>query len=163
MADTGVGEERKVVTILFADVTGSTALGEQLDPERLRSLLGAYFAAMAAIIESWGGSVEKYIGDAVMAAFGVPTVREDDAERALHAALEMGTRLETLNVEFERAHHITLEVRMGVNSGEVMAPTGAAPTQQLVAGDAVNVAARLEQAAAPGTILVGERTYRAAR
>jgi class 3 adenylate cyclase len=156
-------EQRKVVTILFADVIGSTALGEQLDPERLRTVLGAYFKAMAEVIGSWGGTVEKYVGDAIMAVFGVPAVREDDAERALHAALEMGTRLTELNAEFERAHHITLEVRVGVNSGEVVAPTGPAPTQRIVAGDAVNVAARLEQAAAPGTILVGERTYRAAR
>ena len=156
-------EQRKLVTILFADVIGSTALGEQLDPERLRAVLGAYFKAMAEVIGSWGGTVEKYVGDAIMAVFGVPAVREDDAERALHAALEMGTRLAELNAEFGRAHHITLEVRVGVNSGEVVAPTGPAPTQRIVAGDAVNVAARLEQAAAPGTILVGERTYRAAR
>jgi len=162
-AGRGSGEARKIVTILFADVTGSTALGEQLDPERLRALLGAYFAAMASIIESWGGTVEKYIGDAVMAIFGVPTVREDDAERALHAALEMRTRLAELNVEFERQHHVVLEVRIGVNTGEVVAPMGPAPDQGLVAGDAVNVAARLEQAAEPGMILVGERTRSAAR
>jgi len=157
------GEQRKVVTILFADVIGSTALGEQLDPERLRTVLGAYFKAMADVIGSWGGTVEKYVGDAIMAVFGVPAVREDDAERALHAALEMGTRLGALNADFDRAHHITLEVRIGVNSGEVVAPTGPAPTQRIVAGDAVNVAARLEQAAPPGEVLVGERTYRAAR
>jgi class 3 adenylate cyclase/tetratricopeptide (TPR) repeat protein len=157
------GEARKIVTILFADVTGSTSLGEQLDPERLRALLRAYFAAMAAVIESWGGSVEKYIGDAVMAVFGIPTVREDDVVRALQATLEMRTRLAELNVDFERQHHVTLQVRIGVNTGEVVAPTGAAPDQGLVAGDAVNVAARLEQVAEPGTILVGERTRLAAR
>ena len=83
------GQERKIVTILFADVTGSTALGDQLDPERLRALLGAYFRTMAAVVEAWGGTVEKFIGDAIMAVFGVPSVREDDAARALHAALEM--------------------------------------------------------------------------
>ena len=126
-------------------------------------MLGTYFKAMAEVIGSWGGTVEKYVGDAIMAVFGVPAVREDDAERALHAALEMGTRLAELNVEFDRAHHITLQVRVGVNSGEVVAPMGPAPTQRIVAGDAVNVAARLEQAAPPGTTLVGERTYRAAR
>ncbi|HTE65998.1 MAG TPA: adenylate/guanylate cyclase domain-containing protein, partial [Candidatus Binatia bacterium] len=134
VAGPGSGEARKIVTILFADVTGSTSLGEQLDPERLRALLGAYFAAMAAVIESWGGTVEKYIGDAVMAVFGVPTVREDDAERALHAALEMRTRLAELNVDFERQHHVTLQVRIGVNTGEVVAPIGAAPEHGLVAG-----------------------------
>ncbi|HJP64912.1 MAG TPA: adenylate/guanylate cyclase domain-containing protein, partial [Actinomycetota bacterium] len=82
-------EERKLATILFADVTGSTALGERLDPERLRSLLSTYFSAMAAIIESWGGTVEKFIGDAVMAVWGVPTAHEDDAERAVRAGLDL--------------------------------------------------------------------------
>lgn len=159
----GSGEARKVVTILFADVTGSTSLGEQLDPERLRTLLAAYFAAMAAVIEAWGGTVEKYIGDAVMAVFGVPTVREDDAQRAVHAALEMQARLAELNVDFERQHHVTLQVRIGLNTGEVVAPTGDAARHGLVAGDAVNVAARLEQAAEPGMILVGERTRSATR
>jgi predicted ATPase/class 3 adenylate cyclase len=163
VAGPGSAEARKIVTILFADVTGSTSLGEQLDPERLRALLGAYFAAMAAVIESWGGTVEKYIGDAVMAVFGVPTVREDDAQRALHAALEMRTRLAELNVDFERQHHVALQVRIGVNTGEVVAPIGAGQQHGLVAGDAVNVAARLEQAAEPGMILVGERTRSAAR
>ena len=157
------GEQRKVVSILFADVTGSTSLGEQLDPERLRALLGSYFGEMASVIQSWGGTVEKYIGDAIMAVFGVPIVREDDAERALHAAIEMGERLELLNEGFERDHRVRLQIRIGVNTGEVVAPVGSAPEQLIVTGDAVNVAARLEQAAAPGTILVGERTYLASR
>jgi class 3 adenylate cyclase/tetratricopeptide (TPR) repeat protein len=151
------------VTILFADVTGSTALGERLDPERVRSLLTAYFAAMSALIESWGGTVEKFIGDAVMAAFGVPIVREDDPERALRAALAMLSRLEELNRDFEQRHGVTLQIRIGVNTGEVIAPVGGQLEQMIVSGDAVNVAARLEQAAEPGTILVGERTYLAAR
>jgi class 3 adenylate cyclase len=159
MADRGVGEERKVVTILFADVIGSTALGEQLDPERLRALLGVYFAAMASIIESWGGTVEKYIGDAVMAVFGIPVVHEDDPERALRAALEMRHRLDELNADFERQHQVTLGVRIGTNTGEVIAPGGPAPDQGFVAGDAVNTAQRLEAAADPGEILVGERTF----
>src|SRR5947207_11154708 len=94
------GEQRKVVSILFADVTGSTKLGEQLDPERLRALLGQYFGAMASVIEFWGGEVEKFIGDAVMAVFGIPSMHEDDPERALHAALEMQARLVELNPEF---------------------------------------------------------------
>src|SRR5258706_7436410 len=149
-----VTEQRKIVTLLFADVTGSTALGDQLDPERLRALLGAYFGAMAAVIESWGGVVEKYIGDAILAVFGIPTVREDDAERALHAALEMGTRLAELNEQFERDHRVTLQVRIGVNSGEVVSPTGPAPEQRIVAGDPVNVPAPPEQAAQPGADLV---------
>ena len=156
-------EQRKVVSILFADVTGSTSLGEQLDPERLRALLGLYFGEMTQVISSWGGTVEKYIGDAIMAVFGVPTVREDDADRALHAALEMGERLQSLNEGFERDHRVRLQIRIGVNTGEVVAPVGSAPEQLIVTGDAVNVAARLEQAAAPGTVLVGERTYLASR
>jgi class 3 adenylate cyclase/energy-coupling factor transporter ATP-binding protein EcfA2 len=156
-------EERKLVTILFADVTGSTALGERLDPERLRSLLNTYFSAMSAAIESWGGTVEKFIGDAIMAAFGVPLVREDDAERALRAALDMLARLEDLNHDFEQRHGVILQIRIGVNTGEVIAPIAGPADQMIVAGDAVNVAARLEGAAEPGTVLVGERTYLAAR
>ena len=163
MADRGVGEERKVVTILFADVIGSTALGEQLDPERLRALLGVYFSAMSSIITSWGGTVEKYIGDAIMAVFGVPVVHEDDPERALHAVLEMRDRLEELNADFERQHQVILNVRIGVNTGEVIAPVGDAADQAFVAGDPVNTAQRLEATAEPGEILVGERTYGAAR
>jgi len=161
-ADSAV-EERKLVTVLFADVTGSTELGERLDPERLRALLDAYFSAMAAAITSWGGTVEKFIGDAVMAVFGVPVVREDDAARALQAALEMLARLDALNHEFLERHGVTLRIRIGVNSGEVIAPVGTALEQLIVTGDAVNVAARLEQAAEPGTVLVGERTYMATR
>jgi class 3 adenylate cyclase len=158
------GEERKLATILFADVTGSTELGEQLDPERLRVLLGSYFAAMAEIIAAWGGTVEKYIGDAIMAVFGVPLAREDDARRALHAAIEMRARLEHLNADLLARHGITLAVRLGITTGEVISPADAhAAGQMLVTGDPVNAAARLEQMAEPGTILVGERTYLAGR
>ena len=142
-------------------MTGSTALGDQLDPERLRALLGAYFRTMSAVVESWGGSVEKFIGDAVMAVFGVPNVREDDASRALQAALEMRQRLVELNQQLTRDHNVTLQIRTGVNTGEVIAPMDDAPSQRIVAGDAVNVAARLEQVAEPGSILVGERTHAA--
>jgi class 3 adenylate cyclase/tetratricopeptide (TPR) repeat protein len=151
-------EERKLVTILFADITGSTGLGERFDPERWRVLLQRFFSVMAASIEAWGGTVQKFAGDAVMATFGVPIVREDDAERALRAAWEMLERLNELNAEFKRRHDVTLAIRIGVNTGDVMA----AADQLMVIGDAVNVAARLEQMAGPGTILVGERTYGAA-
>ncbi len=155
------GEERKLVTVLFADLTGSTALGEQLDPERLRSLLAEYFAAMAAVIESWGGVVEKYIGDAVMAVFGIPVALEDDAERALRAALNMQERLSELNDEIAERHGIRLAVRIGVNSGEVIA--GLERDQFMVTGDVVNVAARLQQTAGEGDVVAGERTYLATR
>ncbi|HYS02628.1 MAG TPA: adenylate/guanylate cyclase domain-containing protein, partial [Candidatus Eisenbacteria bacterium] len=151
-------EERKLVTVLFADVIGSTALSEGLDPERLRTVLDAYFKAMAEVIAVWGGTVEKFIGDAIVAVFGVPTVREDDAERALRAALDMLTRLDQLNGQLQRAHGVSLQIRIGVNTGEVLAATQNGLDQRLVAGDAVNVAARLQAAAEPGTVLVGERT-----
>jgi class 3 adenylate cyclase/tetratricopeptide (TPR) repeat protein len=155
-------DERKLVTILFADVVGSTELGERLDPERLQVLLAGYFRAMTAIIQSWGGTVEKYIGDAIMAAFGVPAVHEDDPQRAIGAALEMLERLSSLNREFRERHDVELQIRIGVNTGDVIAPVGEATSQMIVAGDAVNVAARLEGAADPGTILVGDRTHAAA-
>ncbi|MEX1069963.1 MAG: adenylate/guanylate cyclase domain-containing protein [Chloroflexota bacterium] len=154
-------EERKLVTVLFADLTGSTALGEQLDPERLRALLGEYFAAMASIIELWGGTVEKFIGDAVMSVFGIPSMHEDDAERALRAALEMQARLGEMNPELRERHGVQLAMRIGVTTGEVIA--GARGDQFMVTGDAVNVAARLQQTAEPGHVLVGERTYAATR
>ena len=152
-------EERKLVTVLFADITGSTALGERLDSERWRTILQRYFAEMAATIEAWGGTIQKFAGDAIMAVFGVPLVREDDAERALRAAFEMLDRLPQLNEGFEARHGISLAIRIGVNTGDVMA----APDQLIVTGDAVNVASRLEHAAEPGTILVGNRTYAATR
>jgi predicted ATPase/class 3 adenylate cyclase len=154
-------EERKLVTVLFADLTGSTALGERLDPERLRVLLGEYFDAMAAVIESWGGKVEKFVGDAVMAVFGIPTVHEEDAERALCAALEMQSRLGELNPELAARHRVQLAVRIGVDTGEVIAGTGG--DQLMVTGDVVNVAARLQQSAEAGEVVVGGQTYLATR
>jgi class 3 adenylate cyclase len=137
-------EQRKTVTVLFCDVTGSTSLGESVDPEALRTLLARYFERMKAIVERHGGTVEKFIGDAVMAVFGVPIVHEDDALRAVRAAVEMRAALPELGVA----------ARIGVNTGEVVTGT----EERLATGDAVNVAARLEQAAAPGEVLVGEPT-----
>src|SRR5437867_2773958 len=142
-------EQRKVVTVLFCDVTGSTALGEKLDPETLRALLARYFERMKAIVERHGGSVEKFIGDAVMAVFGVPVLHEDDALRAVRAAVEMRDAFPELGVEG----------RIGVMTGEVVTGT----EERLATGDAVNVAARLEQAAQPGEILIGEQTLRLTR
>jgi class 3 adenylate cyclase/tetratricopeptide (TPR) repeat protein len=142
--ETPAREVRKTVSVLFCDVTGSTALGERLDPEAARKLMSRYFETARGVLERHGASVEKFIGDAVMAVFGIPQVHEDDALRAARAALEL------------RDSVTDLELRIGVNTGEVVAGTG----ETLVTGDAVNVAARLEQAAAPGEILVGEQTYR---
>jgi class 3 adenylate cyclase/tetratricopeptide (TPR) repeat protein len=140
---------RKTVTVLFADVTGSTRMGERLDPEALRRLMTRYYEGARSILEGHGATVEKFIGDAVMAVFGVPTVHEDDARRAARAALELRRDVAALG----------LELRIGINTGEVVAEEG----DTLVSGDAVNVAARLEQAAAPGEILLGDGTYAHAR
>src|SRR5213596_1210134 len=120
----GTKERRKTVTVLFCDLTGSTALGETLDPERLRALLARYFERMKAIVERHGGSVEKFIGDAVMAVFGVPVLHEDDALRAVRAAAEMRDALHLLNKELERDFGVRIAVRTGVNTGEVVAAQG---------------------------------------
>jgi class 3 adenylate cyclase/tetratricopeptide (TPR) repeat protein len=152
-------EVRKVVTVLFCDVSGSTALGERIDPESLRRVMARYFETASAIVERHGGTVEKFIGDAVMAVFGVPTVHEDDALRAVRAADELRGGLDELNDELESGYGTRLELRMGVNTGEVVTGT----EERLATGDAVNVAARLEQAAKPGEVLLGEETYRLVR
>jgi len=136
------GEQRKTVTLLFCDVTGSTQLGEETDAEALRALLARYYGRMKAIVESHGGTVEKFIGDAVMAVFGIPQVHEDDALRACRAAIEMRAALPELGVQ----------ARIGLTTGEVVTGT----EESLATGDAVNTAARLEQAASPGEILIGE-------
>jgi class 3 adenylate cyclase/tetratricopeptide (TPR) repeat protein len=150
---------RRVVTVVFADVTGSTSLGERLDPEALRRVMGRYFDEMSAVIERHGGTVEKFIGDAVMAVFGIPRLHEDDALRAVRAAAGMREALEALNRELEREHGVGIAARIGVNTGEVVAGDPSAG-QRLVTGDPVNVAARLEQAAPPDEIFLGETTYR---
>jgi class 3 adenylate cyclase/tetratricopeptide (TPR) repeat protein len=155
-------ETRKTVTVVFADVTGSTALGERLDPESLRQVMGRYFEAMRLVLERHGGTVEKFIGDAVVAVFGIPVLHEDDALRAVRAAAEMGEALDALNEELEPEFGIRIAGRIGVNTGEVMAGD-AATGQSYATGDAVNVAARLEQASEPGQILIGEPTFRLVR
>jgi class 3 adenylate cyclase/tetratricopeptide (TPR) repeat protein len=150
-------ERRKLATILFCDVTGSTAIGERADPETVRELMFRYFHEMRAALERHGGTVEKFIGDAVMAVFGVPEAHEDDPLRACRAALEMQQRMDDLSPELERRFGVRLQARIGVNTGEVVAGEG---RETFVTGDAVNVAARLEQAAAPGQVVIGEPTYR---
>jgi class 3 adenylate cyclase len=144
-------EERKLVTVLFADLAGSTALADEQDPERTRARLERFYDAMTAEIEAAGGTVEKFAGDAVMAAFGAPEAVEDHAERALHAALSMQRKVES-----------GLALRVGVNTGEVVVGR-AREGSSFVSGDAVNIAARLEQAAEPGQILAGERTVASVR
>ncbi len=162
MTSSASGQARKTVTVLFCDLTGSTALGEQLDPETLREVVQRYFDEMRAVIERHGGTVEKFIGDAVMAVFGVPRLREDDALRAVRAAIDMQSALADANVGFERDLGVRIEARIGVHTGEVIAGDPATG-ESFVSGDAVNVAARLEQAAEPGEILIGETTHRLVR
>jgi len=152
-------EVRKTVTVLFCDVTGSTALGDRIDPESLRAVMARYFETAKAVVERHGGTVEKFIGDAVMAVFGVPVVHEDDALRAVRAAADLRDSLGELNAELERGYGTRLELRMGVNTGEVVTGT----EERLATGDAVNVAARLEQGAPPGEVLLGDETYRLVR
>ncbi|TME63981.1 MAG: hypothetical protein E6I59_07500 [Chloroflexi bacterium] len=151
-------EERKLVTILFADVTGSTELGESLDPEDVRALMGRYYAHAQRVIQEHGGTLEKFIGDAVMAVFGLPRAHGNDAERALAAALALREAIATDPLLGGR-----LLLRMGVNTGEVVATSDQASGDFLVTGDAVNVAARLQQAAGPDEIVVGGRTATAAQ
>jgi class 3 adenylate cyclase/tetratricopeptide (TPR) repeat protein len=161
-AAAAAAEVRKTVTIVFCDVTGSTELGERLDPESMRKVLGRYFDAMRTVLERHGGSVEKFIGDAVMAVFGIPRLHEDDALRAVRAAAEMRASLDDLNRDLEREHGVELASRIGVNTGEVLAGTESADFGR-VTGDAVNTAARLEAAAEPDEILIGASTHQLVR
>jgi class 3 adenylate cyclase/tetratricopeptide (TPR) repeat protein len=155
-------EVRKTVTILFCDVVRSTSVGERVDPESLRRVMTRYFDEIRTIVERHGGVVEKFIGDAVMAVFGVPTVHEDDALRAARAAVEIRQRLAVLDPQLERERGISVAWRTGINTGEVVAGDARAG-QRFVTGDAVNVAARLEQAAQPGEVLIGTETYQMVR
>ena len=155
-------EVRKTVTIVFSDLKGSTAMAEKLDSEAVREVMSRYFDEMRGALERHGGTIEKYIGDAIMAVFGLPRVHEDDALRAVRAAVEMRERLAALNEELDQRWGVTIGNRTGVNTGEVVAgdvTTG----QRLVTGDTVNTAARLEQAAPTSEVLIGEATYRLVR
>jgi class 3 adenylate cyclase/tetratricopeptide (TPR) repeat protein len=149
-------ERRKTVTVFFSDIADSTSLGESLDSEALRRVLGRYFEEVRAILERHGGTLEKFIGDAVLAVFGVPSTREDDALRALRAAVEIRDRIDFLNEDFERELGIRIGVRTGVHTGEVVVEASGAGFT--ASGDTMNVAARLEQAAASGEILIGAET-----
>ena len=144
-------------SIVFCDLKGSTSLGEKLDPESLREVLNVYSNEMKTVLEHHGGRVEKYIGDAVMAVWGTPHAHEDDAERAVRAALEVVMAVAALG----RALGLPLQARAGVLTGEAAAAVGVVD-QGLVTGDLVNTASRLQSAAEPGTVLVGERTFRVA-
>ena len=150
-------EERRIVTVLFADMAGSTALGEQLDPEEMRSVLARYYAIARECVETHGGTVEKFIGDAVMAVFGLPTAHGDDPDRAVAAALTIRDRIQEDLLLRDR-----VAIRFGVSTGEVVASRDQSAGDFLITGDATNVAARLQQAAEPWGILASDRTVRAA-
>jgi class 3 adenylate cyclase/tetratricopeptide (TPR) repeat protein len=156
------GGSRKTVTVLFCDLVGSTRLGERLDPETLRLVLDRYFDEMRGAAERHGGTVEKFIGDAVLAVFGVPRIHEDDALRAVRAADEMRTQLLGLNEDLQRGSGERLQIRVGIHTGQVMAGERG-ETDRIVTGDPVNVAARLEQTADPDQIVMGEETYELVR
>ena len=154
-------EERRQVTVVFADLSGYTAVAEQMDPEAVKSLVDRCLRRLGQEVERFGGTVDKYIGDNVMAIFGAPIAHEDDAERAVRAALSMHQAMAEINQGLEQRSGVTFALRVGVNSGEVVA--GAVGDGYTVIGDTVNVAARLQSAATPGSVTVGERTFRATR
>jgi class 3 adenylate cyclase/tetratricopeptide (TPR) repeat protein len=153
-------EERKVVTVFFADLVGFTGRAEQLDPEDVRAMLSPYYGRLRSEIERFGGTVEKFIGDAVMAVFGAPVTHEDDPERAVRAGLAVREAIEELN---QRDPALDLHVRIAVNTGEAVVALDARPSEGegMLAGDVVNTAARLQAAAPVDGILVGKTTYRA--
>jgi class 3 adenylate cyclase len=155
-------EERKIVSVLFVDLVGFTAASEKADPEDVRARLRPYHARVKQEIERFGGTVEKFVGDAVMAVFGAPVSREDDAERAVNSALRILDAIVELNEEHP---DLELTVRGAVNTGEAMVTLGARPAEgeSIVAGDVVNTAARLQQSAPVSGIVVGETTYRATK
>jgi class 3 adenylate cyclase len=167
-------ESRRTVTVIFSDVVGSTALAEQLDTETFSMVMGLYFEQMSGVAERHGGTVAKFIGDAIVVVFGVPALHEDDALRAVKTAWEMREALDRLNNELTRRWDVTLASKTGINSGEVLTTTtqwgrdgvGRAVADRgghVAIGDAMNIGARLEQAAAAGEIILGESTYRLVR
>src|SRR3954451_260426 len=157
-----VREMRKTVTIVFTDVIDSTPLGERLDAETYRHVISRYFIEVSRVLEHHGGTVEKFIGDAVMAAFGIPILHEDDALRAVRAAAELREALAQLNEELRAQYGFGLGMRTGINSGEVVAGDPA-DGHAFATGEAVALAQRLEAAASPGEILLGDKTYRLVR
>ena len=155
-------ETRRTVTVLFVDVTGSTPLGERLDPEAIRRILSRYFGEVAAIVARHGGTLEKFAGDALVAVFGLPVRHEDDAVRAVRAAFEARAALAVVNDELVRDYGLGLDTRTGINTGEVVTGENATGST-LATGDMVNVAARLEARAQPGEIVMGAATHRLVR
>ncbi|CAN5493019.1 AAA family ATPase [soil metagenome] len=155
-------DERKVLTVIFCDLKDSTGLAERVDPESLGEVLDLYFTAMTRVLERHGGSIQKFIGDAIVAAFGLPNMHEDDALRAVRAAVEMRVALARLNRQLQAGYGVSLAVRTGVYTGEVVV-RAAVNGQQVLTGDTLNTAARLEQVAGEGEIFIGESTFRLVR
>ena len=150
---------RKTVTVLFADLGGSTSFGERTDAELAREVMARYHAILQAVIDAHGGTVAKFMGDGMMATFGIPEIAEDDATRAVHAGTELQRRFQEFAADVADRHGETLTLRVGINTGEVVIADGDAD----LIGDALNVAARLEKACRPGQVLVGEETWRISR
>src|SRR5215208_4197364 len=150
---------RKTVTVVFSDIATFTPLGEGLVPEALRGVMERYFAVVRREVERHGGMVEKFIGDAAMAVFGIPAVHDDDALRAVRAAIDIRTALGDLNQQLEETHGVRLSIRTGVNTGEVIA-ADPSDRQTFATGAPVATAQRLEAAARRGEILIGDSTYR---
>src|SRR5436309_7963687 len=157
-----VQDERRIVSVVFVDLVGFTSRAEQLDPEDVRAILTPYHELVRKELESFGGTVEKFIGDAIMAVFGAPTAFGDDAERAVRASLAVRDSVRALD---ECELRLGLQLRIAVNTGEALVTLAARPAlgEAMVAGDVVNTAARLQQHAPVGEIVVGEETYRATR
>ena len=156
-------EVRRTVTVVFCDLKDSTSLGERLDPEVVHEVLDRYFAAMTREIAGHGGKVDKYIGDAIMAVFGLPVQHEDDALRAVRAVVAMQAALRAVNSQLSATYGLELVNRTGVNTGEIVAIGDSGADQMLATGDTVNVAARLEQAAPANEVYIGEATWRLVR
>jgi class 3 adenylate cyclase len=155
-------DRRKTVTVLFTDVVDSTSLGAALDPEVTRAVMRRYFDSVRTIVERHGGSIEKFTGDAAMAAFGIPHQHEDDSLRAVRSAAELSEAMSTLNTELEREHGVTIQIRTAINTGEVVSGDSTSG-QPFATGSAINIAKRLHEAALPGEVLLGPATYRLVR
>jgi class 3 adenylate cyclase/tetratricopeptide (TPR) repeat protein len=156
-------EARKVVTIVFADLVGSTGLTERLDPEEAREVAGKFYHVVQGAVERYGGAIANLLGDAVLAVFGLPVAHEDDPERAVRAGMAIREAMGGLNEHLETAHRVRLAVRVGIDTGEVVAASGSTFDRDFLVSDAVTSAARLQQSVSPGTVVVGERTYRLTR
>lgn len=157
------GEARKVITAVFVDLVGSTALTERLDPEEARLVIGQFYDVVHREVARFEGTVANYLGDAALAVFGLPVAHEDDPERAVRAGLAVRDALPALNERLEARHGLRLQIRAGINTGDVVAASGSTFDRDFLISDAVTTAARIQQTVAPGTVVVGERTYRLTR